>query len=112
VEVRGPGELEHAFASMAQERVGAVVVLADPMLGAHRTRSQRRRRRDLLNRPAGKGIVGYPTRLKPLYPPLQFVGKDHSQRPEASTKRIGRKRGPGGGGRSAAALAKALGGSA
>jgi putative ABC transport system substrate-binding protein len=38
VEVRSPGEFEHAFASMAQERVGAVVVLADPMLGLHRTR--------------------------------------------------------------------------
>ena len=38
VEVRGPSEFEHAFASMVQERVGAVVVLADPMLGAHRAR--------------------------------------------------------------------------
>jgi len=38
VEVRGPADLERAFASMAQERVGAVVVLADPMLGAHRAR--------------------------------------------------------------------------
>jgi len=37
-EVRGPGEFEQAFASMAQERVGAVVILADPMLGSHRTR--------------------------------------------------------------------------
>jgi putative ABC transport system substrate-binding protein len=38
VEVRGPGDFEHAFASMAQERAGAVVVLADPMLGSHRMR--------------------------------------------------------------------------
>jgi putative ABC transport system substrate-binding protein len=37
-EVRGPVEFEQAFASMVQERVGAVVVLADPMLGSHRTR--------------------------------------------------------------------------
>jgi putative ABC transport system substrate-binding protein len=37
-EVRGPADFEHAFVSMAQERVGAVVVLADPMLGSHRTR--------------------------------------------------------------------------
>jgi len=38
VEVRSPGDFEQAFASMAQERVGAVVVLADPMLGSHRMR--------------------------------------------------------------------------
>ena len=38
VEVRSPGEFEHAFASMAQTGVGAVVVLADPMLGSHRMR--------------------------------------------------------------------------
>jgi ABC-type uncharacterized transport system substrate-binding protein len=37
-EVRGPGDFDHAFASMVQERVGAVVVLADPMLGAQRVR--------------------------------------------------------------------------
>ena len=38
VEVRSPGEFEHAFASMAQTGVGAVVVLADPMLGSPRMR--------------------------------------------------------------------------
>ncbi|HEU5196045.1 MAG TPA: ABC transporter substrate-binding protein [Methylomirabilota bacterium] len=38
VEVRSADDLEHAFASMAQERVGAVVILADPMLGANRSR--------------------------------------------------------------------------
>ena len=38
VEVRSAEDLEHAFASMAQERVGAVVILADPMLGANRSR--------------------------------------------------------------------------
>jgi putative ABC transport system substrate-binding protein len=38
VEVRSPGDFEHAFASMALERVSAVVVLADPMLGSQRTR--------------------------------------------------------------------------
>src|SRR5262245_41238155 len=37
-EVRGPGDFERAFASMTQERVGAVVILADPMLGSHRMR--------------------------------------------------------------------------
>ncbi len=58
----------------------------------------RQRRRDALGRSAGKGIVGYPTTKNPPYPPLQFVGKDHSQRPAHSTKRLGRKRGPGGGG--------------
>jgi putative tryptophan/tyrosine transport system substrate-binding protein len=36
--VRGPDDFEGAFESMAQDRVGAVVVLADPMLGAHRIR--------------------------------------------------------------------------
>jgi hypothetical protein len=61
-------------------------------------RNLRQRRRDALNRSAGKGIVGYPTIKRPAYPPLQFVGKDHSQRPAGSTKRLGRKRGPGGGG--------------
>lgn len=82
------------------------------MPGAVSRRSLRQRRRDDLNRSAGKGIVGYPTNLKPPYPPIQFVGKDHSQRSETSTKRLGRRRGRGGGGRNAAALAKALGGSA
>ena len=38
VEVRSPGEFEHAFASMAQAGVGAVVVLADPLLGSHQMR--------------------------------------------------------------------------
>ena len=38
VEARGPGEFEHAFASMAQAGMGAVVVLADPMPGSHRMR--------------------------------------------------------------------------
>ena len=37
-EVRSPIEFEQAFATMAQERVGAVVVLADPMLSSHRAR--------------------------------------------------------------------------
>ena len=38
VEVSSPGEFEHVFASMARERVGAVVVLPDPMLRSQRTR--------------------------------------------------------------------------
>ena len=37
-EVRSPGDFEFAFASMAQDRAGAVVVLADPMLGSQRIR--------------------------------------------------------------------------
>ena len=37
-EVRGPADFEPAFASMVQAGVGAVVVLADPMLGSHRVR--------------------------------------------------------------------------
>lgn len=63
-------------------------------------RTNRRDRRTMLGRPAGKGIVGYQTNAKaPRYPPLQFQGKDHSERPAYSTKRLGRPRGPGGGGR-------------
>ena len=31
LEVRGPEELDHAFAAMTKERTGAVLVLADPM---------------------------------------------------------------------------------
>ena len=38
VEVRGPSELESAFAAMTTERAGAVVVLVDSMLIDHRTR--------------------------------------------------------------------------
>ncbi len=50
-------------------------------------------------RKAGKGIVGYRTpSMLDLDRPLQFRGKDHSQRPANSTKRIGRRRGKGGGG--------------
>jgi hypothetical protein len=51
------------------------------------------------NRKAGKGIVGYRTpSMLDLEHPLNFQGKDHSQRPGNSTKRIGRRRGKGGGG--------------
>lgn len=47
-----------------------------------------------------KGIVGHMGRpsMMALEFPLQFRGKDHSARPEGSTKRLGRKRGPGNGG--------------
>ncbi len=38
VDARSPGEFDHAFASMAHERVGAVVILPDPMLRSGRTR--------------------------------------------------------------------------
>ena len=38
VEVRGPEELDKAFATMTRERTGAVLVLADPMTFFHRTR--------------------------------------------------------------------------
>ncbi len=38
VAVRGPEELDAAFAAMTRERAGAVLVLADPMTFYHRTR--------------------------------------------------------------------------
>ena len=38
LEVRGPGEIEGAFAAMTKERAGAVIVLLDSMLVANRTR--------------------------------------------------------------------------
>ena len=38
VEARGPSEIESAFAAMATERAGAVIVLVDSMLIDHRTR--------------------------------------------------------------------------
>jgi hypothetical protein len=51
-------------------------------------------------RKAGKGIVGYRTpSMCDLERPLKFRGKDHSQRPANSTKRLGRRRGKGGGGK-------------
>jgi hypothetical protein len=39
------------------------------------------------------GIAGFDQEKR-----LRFRGKDHSQRPATSTKRLGRRRGPGGGG--------------
>jgi ABC-type uncharacterized transport system substrate-binding protein len=38
VDARSPGDFDPAFASMAHERVGAVVILPDPMLRSGRTR--------------------------------------------------------------------------
>jgi putative tryptophan/tyrosine transport system substrate-binding protein len=38
LEVRGPGEIEGAFATMTKERAGAVMVLLDSMLVANRAR--------------------------------------------------------------------------
>jgi putative ABC transport system substrate-binding protein len=38
LEARGPSEFDGAFAAMAKERVGALLVVADPMLISHRTR--------------------------------------------------------------------------
>ena len=38
LEARSPGEIDSAFASMARERVGAVIVHVDAMLGEHRAR--------------------------------------------------------------------------
>jgi putative tryptophan/tyrosine transport system substrate-binding protein len=38
LEARGPNELDGAFAAMAKERVGALLVLSDAMLNSHRTR--------------------------------------------------------------------------
>jgi putative ABC transport system substrate-binding protein len=37
-DVRGPDEFEGAFATMTKERVGALFVFGDPMLGAHSAR--------------------------------------------------------------------------
>jgi len=52
----------------------------------------------------GKGIVGYRSpSLHDLEHPLRFQGKDHIARPATSTKRLGRRRGKGGGGRGGAA---------
>jgi hypothetical protein len=50
-------------------------------------------------RKGGNGIVGYRTpSMFDLDSPVKFQGRDHSQRPAGSTKRLGRKRGKGGGG--------------
>ena len=38
LEANGPGEFEGAFAAMANERVGALFIFGDPMLGVHRAR--------------------------------------------------------------------------
>jgi putative ABC transport system substrate-binding protein len=38
LEARGPNEFDGAFAAMAKERVGAVLVLSDAIFGSHRTR--------------------------------------------------------------------------
>ena len=38
LEARGPNEFDGAFAAMAKERVGALLVLSDAMLNSHRTR--------------------------------------------------------------------------
>ncbi len=38
LEARGPNEFDGAFAAMAKERVGALLVVADSMLIAHRKR--------------------------------------------------------------------------
>ena len=38
LEARGPNELDGAFAAMAKERVGALLVVSDSMFNSHRTR--------------------------------------------------------------------------
>ncbi len=38
LDASGPGEFDGAFAAMAKERVGALFVFGDPMLGVHRAR--------------------------------------------------------------------------
>jgi putative ABC transport system substrate-binding protein len=38
LEARGPNEFDGAFAAMARERVGALLVLSDAVLNSHRTR--------------------------------------------------------------------------
>jgi ABC-type uncharacterized transport system substrate-binding protein len=40
LEARGPADFEAAFAAMARERVGALLVAPDPIFGLHRTRLQ------------------------------------------------------------------------
>jgi putative tryptophan/tyrosine transport system substrate-binding protein len=38
LEARGPNEFDGAFAAMAKERVGALLVVSDSMFNSHRTR--------------------------------------------------------------------------
>jgi ABC-type uncharacterized transport system substrate-binding protein len=38
LEIKGPDEIEHAFARMKKEQAAALVVIGDPMFGAHRGR--------------------------------------------------------------------------
>ena len=38
LEASGPGEFDRAFAAMANQRVGALFIFGDPMLGVHRAR--------------------------------------------------------------------------
>src|SRR5262245_38578806 len=37
-EVKGPDDVDHAFTVMRKERIGALIVFADPMLNTHQTR--------------------------------------------------------------------------
>ena len=57
VEVRGPEELDNAFATMTRERAGAVLVLADPMTFFHRARLADLAAKRRL--PAMYGVRGY-----------------------------------------------------
>lgn len=67
-------------------------------LKAQQLKGNRRRR----GRRSLKGIVGYQGRrpsMMNMEHPLQFHGKKMSYRPNHSTKRLGRRRGPGNGGK-------------
>jgi putative ABC transport system substrate-binding protein len=61
LKVRDPEEVDSAFAAMARERAGAVLVLADPMTFFHRTRLAdlaAKRRRPAIYGPRGHTDVG------------------------------------------------------
>ena len=57
-EVRGPGEIDGAFAAMTRERAGAVIVLVDGMLADHRARIADLAAKSRL--PAVYGLSDYP----------------------------------------------------
>jgi putative ABC transport system substrate-binding protein len=57
LEARGPNEFDGAFAAMAKERVGALLVLSDAIFGPHRTRLADLAARNRL--PAAYGLGDY-----------------------------------------------------
>src|SRR5256714_6570019 len=68
LEARGPNEFDGAFAAMATERVGALLVLSDAIFNSHRTRPAA----DCLQRPLLRHMVKPSfhshARLSPVYP--------------------------------------------